>query len=60
MTIPAYVAFFTVGGVLVVVGLLVALAAPAAGVLVALVGVLHVLVGMVLRNRGRRRTATAS
>ncbi len=60
MTIPAYVAFFTVGGVLAVVGLLVALAAPAAGVLVVLVGVLHVVVGMVLRNRGRRRSTAPS
>jgi Flp pilus assembly protein TadB len=56
MTIPVYMAFFTVGTALVVIGLLVALGAPAAGMLVLLIGAIHVLVGVVLRNRGRRRT----
>ena len=53
MTIPAYVAFFTVGGVLVVVGLVVLLPRRRPGVLVLVLGVLHLVVGIVLRNRGR-------
>ncbi len=59
MTLPAYLAFFVVGGVLVVFGLLVLLGAPAAGGLILLIGVVHVLLGLFLRGRANRRTTTA-
>ena len=54
MTIPAYVAFFTVGAVLLLVGLVLLLAVPAPGILVLVIGGLHVLIGAVLRARDRR------
>jgi hypothetical protein len=59
MTLPAYLAFFVVGGVLVVFGLLVLLATPPAGGLILLIGAAHVLLGLFLRGRANRR-ATAT
>ena len=50
----AYVAFFTVGAVLLLVGLVLLLAVPAPGILVLVIGVVHVLIGSVLRTRARR------
>ena len=60
MTLPAYVAFFAVGGMLVLIGLVLLLAVPAPGVLVLVLGVLHVLAGVVLRGRARRRQAAGA
>jgi len=54
MTLHAYMGFFAVGGMLVLLGLLLLLAVPAPGVLVLLLGLLHLLVGLVLRGRTRR------
>jgi energy-converting hydrogenase Eha subunit G len=55
MTLHASLAVLTVGWALIVIGLVMALAAPAAGVLVLLIGGVHVLVGYGLRHRERRR-----
>lgn len=54
MTLHAYVGFFAVGGTLVFIGLLLLLAVPAPGALVLVLGLLHLLVGQVLRARTRR------
>ena len=57
MKLHAYVAFFTVGAVLLLVGLVLLLAVPAPGILVLVIGVVHVLIGSVLRTRTRRDEA---
>jgi hypothetical protein len=57
MTLPAHLAFFTVGGALVLIGLLVTLGAPAAGLLILVIGSIHLLVGVALRSRQRKRAA---
>ena len=57
MTIPAYVAFFAVGAVLVLIGLVLLLDVPASALLVLVLGLMHVGVGAVLRGRARRRDA---
>jgi hypothetical protein len=54
MTLRAYVGFFAVGGMLVFLGLVLLLAVPAPGMLVLVLGLLHLLVGLVLRGRTRR------
>jgi hypothetical protein len=60
MTIHAHFAFFAVGGTLLVLGLVLLLAVPGAAVLVLLLGVLHVVVGLILRARTRRREAAGT
>ena len=57
MTVHAYFGFLAVGSVLLLVGLVLLLAVPAAGVLVLLLGLVHVGVGAVLRGRTQRREA---
>ncbi len=57
MKVHAYFGFFAVGSVLLVVGLVLLLAVPAPALLVLLLGGLHVLVGLILRGRTRRRAA---
>lgn len=54
MTIPAYVAFFAVGVMLLLIGLVLLLAVPASGLLVLVLGLVHLGVGAVLRGRARR------
>ena len=54
MTVRAYMGFFAVGGMLVFLGLLLLLAVPAPGMLVLVLGLVHLLVGLVLRGRARR------
>jgi hypothetical protein len=60
MTVPGYVAFFAVGGLLTLIGLVLLLAVPAPGLLVLVLGLLHVLAGVVMRGRTRRRTAAGA
>jgi len=58
MTLHAYFAFFAVGGMLLLLGLVLLLGAPAPAVVVLLLGLVHVLVGLVLRRRTQRREVT--
>lgn len=58
MTLHAYFAFFAVGSMLLLLGLVLLLGAPAPAVVVLLLGLGHVLVGLVLRRRTRRREVT--
>jgi hypothetical protein len=60
MNVPGYAAFFAVGGMLVLIGLVLLLAVPAPGALVLILGLVHVVVGLVMRGRARRRTTAGA
>ena len=60
MTLHAYFAFFAVGSMLLVLGLVLLLAVPAPAVIVLLIGLVHLLVGFVLRSRARRGHAAGA
>jgi hypothetical protein len=51
MKVHAYFGFFAVGGMLVFLGLVLLLAVPAAGLVVVVLGGVHLLIGSVLRGR---------
>jgi hypothetical protein len=54
MKVHAYFGFFAVGGMLVLLGLVLLLAVPAAGFVVLVLGALHLAIGAVLRGRAQR------
>jgi hypothetical protein len=60
VTLHAYFAFFAVGSVLLVLGLVLLLAVPGPAVIVLLLGLGHVLVGLILRRHTRRQAAAGA
>ena len=54
MKLHAYFGFFAVGGMLAFLGLVLLLAVPAAGLVVLVLGIVHLLIGAVLRSRAER------
>lgn len=54
MKVHAYFGFFAVGGMLTFLGLVLLMAVPAAGLVVLVLGIVHVLIGAALRGRADR------